>query len=339
MLVFLPGEREIREAAEALRKHHPPGVEILPLFARLSAEEQDRVFEPRSARRIVLATNVAETSLTVPGIHYVIDTGLARDQALRRAEDRPAADRADLPGGGAPARGPLRARRERHRDPPLRRGGFRGAPEFTTPEILRTSLAAVILRMPALELGSVEDFPFLDAADARHRGRLRSFFELGAIDGQNALTTLGRELARLPVDPRIGRMLLAARGREALREMVIVAARSRPGRARPPARAAAGRRPRAREVPRRHVGVPRHAQALEVVRALARRARRARVDAQARAAARDHFLSTRACANGATSTRSCSRWSPSTAAATTRARRPTSRCTGRCWPACSATSA
>ena len=129
ILVFLPGEREIREAAETLRKHHPKGTEILPLFSRLSAEEQDRVFEPASHRRIVLATNVAETSLTVPGIHFVIDTGLAR---VKRFSPRQKIDQLRIEpisqAAAQAARGTLRPRGERHRHPPLRRGGPRGAP-------------------------------------------------------------------------------------------------------------------------------------------------------------------------------------------------------------------
>ena len=225
ILVFLPGEREIREAAETLRKHHPKGAEILPLFSRLSAEEQDRVFEAAPHRRIVLATNVAETSLTVPGIHFVIDTGLARvkrfsprqkiDQLriepVSQAAARQRAGRCGRVASGVAIR--LYAEED-----------FDARPDFTTPEILRTSLASVILRMAALELGEIAAFPFLEPPSPRQiEDGYRSLFELGAIDGRRALTPLGHELAKLPVDPRIGRMLIAAREFNCLCEMVILA--------------------------------------------------------------------------------------------------------------------
>ncbi|MCM2329471.1 MAG: ATP-dependent RNA helicase HrpA, partial [Lysobacter sp.] len=226
ILVFLPGEREIREAAETLRKHHPKGAEILPLFSRLSAEEQDRVFEPASHRRIVLATNVAETSLTVPGIHYVIDTGLAR---LKRYSPRQKIDQLRIEPISQAA-----ARQRAGRCGRVASGiairlyaeeNFAARPDFTTPEILRTSLASVILRMAALELGDIAAFPFLEPPTPRQiEDGYRSLFELGAIDETRALTPLGRELARLPVDPRIGRMLVAAREHNCLCEMVILAA-------------------------------------------------------------------------------------------------------------------
>jgi len=168
MLVFLPGEREIREAAEALRKHHPGKTEILPLFARLSAEEQDRVFEPGAQRRIVLATNVAETSLTVPRIHFVIDTGLAR---VKRYSPRQKIDQLRIE--------PISQAAARHRAGRCGRVAsviairlyaeeeFTQRPEFTTPEILRTSLASVILRMAALELGPISEFPFIEPPTPR----------------------------------------------------------------------------------------------------------------------------------------------------------------------------
>ena len=226
VLVFLPGEREIREAAEVLRKHHPAKTEILPLFSRLSAEEQDRVFTRGPHRRIVLSTNVAETSLTVPGIHYVIDTGLARikrysprqkiDQLriepISQAAARQRAGRCGRVASGVAIR--LYAEKE-----------FAERPEFTTPEILRTSLASVILRMAALDLGAIQDFPFLEPPTPRQvEDGYRQLFELGAIDGERNLTDLGRELARIPVDPRVGRMLLASREFHCATEMVILAA-------------------------------------------------------------------------------------------------------------------
>ena len=161
--MFLPGEREIRETAEALRKHHPKGAEILPLYARLSFEEQERVFKPRGARRIVLATNVAETSLTVPGIRYVVDTGLARvnryswrnkveQLQIEKISRASANQRAGRCGRVAPG---ICIRLYAEDD-------YAARPEFTDPEILRSSLAAVILRMKSLRIGDVEDFPFLD---------------------------------------------------------------------------------------------------------------------------------------------------------------------------------
>ena len=226
ILVFLPGEREIREAAEALRKHHPKNMEILPLFARLSAEEQDRVFERSAHRRIVLATNVAETSLTVPGIHFVVDTGLAR---IRRYSPRQKIDQLRIEPISQAA-----ARQRAGRCGRIASGvtirlyaedEFAGRPEFTTPEILRTSLASVILRMAALELGAIVEFPFIEPPTPRQvEDGYRQLFELGAIDGNRALTPLGHELARLPVDPRIGRLLLASREFHCLAEMVILAA-------------------------------------------------------------------------------------------------------------------
>jgi ATP-dependent helicase HrpA len=226
ILVFLPGEREIREAAEALRKHHPKNTEILPLFSRLSAEEQDRVFEKGAHRRILLATNVAETSLTVPGVHFVIDTGLARvkrysprqkiDQLriepISQAAARQRAGRCGRVASGVAIR--LYDEKE-----------FLERPEFTTPEILRTSLASVILRMAALELGPIAEYPFIEPPTARQiEDGYRQLFELGAIDDARDLTPLGKELARLPVDPRIGRLLLASREFHCLSEMLIVAA-------------------------------------------------------------------------------------------------------------------
>jgi ATP-dependent helicase HrpA len=226
VLVFLPGEREIREAAEALRKHHPKHMEILPLFARLSAEEQDRVFERGPHRRIVLSTNVAETSLTVPGIHYVVDTGLAR---VKRYSPRQKIDQLRIEPVSQAA-----ARQRAGRCGRVASGvairlyaetDYTARPEYTTPEILRTSLASVILRMAALELGPVDEFPFLEAPTPRQvADGYQQLFELGAIDGERRLTKLGRELARLPVDPRIGRMLVAAREFNCAAEMVILAA-------------------------------------------------------------------------------------------------------------------
>ncbi|MEO8312671.1 MAG: ATP-dependent RNA helicase HrpA, partial [Caldimonas sp.] len=225
VLVFLPGEREIRDAAERLRKHHPPGVEVLPLFARLSQQQQDEVFAAHSARRIVLATNVAETSLTVPGIRFVIDAGTAR---IKRYSFRSKVEQLPIESISQAAANQRAGRCGRVADGICIRlydeADFAARPKFTDPEIVRSSLAGVILRMQSLNLGSVEDFPFLEAPPMRAiaDGYLL-LNELGATDGQNALTTIGRELARLPLDPRIGRMILEARGREALREVLVVA--------------------------------------------------------------------------------------------------------------------
>ena len=225
MLVFLPGEREIRETAEALRKHHPKGFEILPLYARLSFEEQERVFKSGGARRIVLATNVAETSLTVPGIRYVIDSGLARVnryswrnkveqlqvEKISRASANQRAGRCGRLGPGVCVR--LYAQED-----------YDARPEFTDPEILRSSLAAVILRMKSLRIGDVEDFPFLEPPGARMiSDGYQLLAELGAVDEHNQLTQIGWQLAKFPIDPRIARMVLAAKRENALREVLIIA--------------------------------------------------------------------------------------------------------------------
>ncbi|MFN7571274.1 MAG: ATP-dependent RNA helicase HrpA [Betaproteobacteria bacterium] len=226
VLVFLPGEREIREAAEALRKRHPPGTEILPLFARLSAEEQERVFRPGGARRIVLATNVAETSLTVPGIRYVVDTGLAR---VKRYSYRNKVEQLRVEPISQAAAQQRAGRCGRVADGICIRlydeADYARRPRFTDPEVLRSSLAAVILRMKALGLGDVREFPFVESPPARAIADGYDLLaELNAVDENNELTTIGRELARLPLDPRVGRMLLGARDAQALREVLVIAA-------------------------------------------------------------------------------------------------------------------
>ncbi|MEG1833087.1 MAG: ATP-dependent RNA helicase HrpA [Burkholderiaceae bacterium] len=226
VLVFLPGEREIREAAEALRKHHPPATEILPLYARLSAEEQERVFRPGGARRIVLATNVAETSLTVPGIRYVVDTGLAR---VKRYSYRNKVEQLQIEAISQAAANQRAGRCGRVADGICVRlydeADFNKRPKFTDPEILRSSLAAVILRMKSLRLGEVRDFPFVEAPPARAIADGYDLLaELNAVDERGALTQVGRELAKLPLDPRVGRMLLGARDQQALAEVLIIAA-------------------------------------------------------------------------------------------------------------------
>ncbi|WP_140625776.1 ATP-dependent RNA helicase HrpA [Methylibium rhizosphaerae] len=225
VLVFLPGEREIRDAAEHLRKHHPPGVEILPLFARLSQQEQDRVFESHSARRIVLATNVAETSLTVPGIRYVIDSGLARVKRysyrnkVEQLQVEPVSQAAANQRAGRCGRvsNGICIRLYDEKD-------YQGRAKFTDPEILRSSLAGVILRMKALGLGQVEDFPFLEPPPRKAIADGYALLgELNAVDDQNELTAIGRELSKLPLDPRVGRMILEARERQALSEVLVIA--------------------------------------------------------------------------------------------------------------------
>ncbi|MEK7345550.1 MAG: ATP-dependent RNA helicase HrpA [Pseudomonadota bacterium] len=230
ILIFLPGEREIREAADHLRKHlaHQPltrNAEVLPLFARLSQAEQDRIFEASNGRRIVLATNVAETSLTVPGIRYVIDAGTARVKrySLRSKVEQlmvePISQAAANQRAGRCGRvaNGICIRLYDEKD-------FAGRPRFTDPEILRSSLAGVILRMKSLHLGVVEDFPFIEAPSKRAiTDGYQLLAELGAVDDENELTPIGKELARLPLDPRVGRMILEARGREALDEVLVIA--------------------------------------------------------------------------------------------------------------------
>ncbi len=227
VLVFLPGEREIREAAEALRKApHAHDSEILPLFARQSAKEQSRVFSRSKGQRVVLATNVAETSLTVPGIRYVIDTGLAR---VKRYSVRNKVEQLQIEPVAQSAARQRAGRCGRVSDGICIRlyaeDDFNRRPSHTDPEILRASLAAVILRMSALGLGEVEDFPFLDAPPPRAvADGYQLLNELGAMDEDKRLTALGKELARLPIDPKIGRMILAARDEGCLREVLVIAA-------------------------------------------------------------------------------------------------------------------
>ncbi len=225
VLVFLTGERDIRETAEYLRKHHPPHTEVLPLYARLSAAEQQRVFAPHRGRRIVLATNVAETSITVPGIRYVVDTGWVR---LSRYSHRTKVQRLPIePVSQASAN--QRAGRCGRTGPGVcirlySEEDFADRPEFTDPEILRTNLAAVILQMKAWRLGDVEEFPFVEPPERKHvNDGYRLLQELGAVDDRRRLTRLGGDLARLPVDPRIGRMLLEAARQSCLDEVLVIA--------------------------------------------------------------------------------------------------------------------
>ncbi len=231
ILVFLPGEREIREAAEALRKHKlgtgPSGIQVLPLFARMSQADQEKIFQPSTnLRRVILATNVAETSLTVPGIRFVIDSGLARVkryswrnkveqlqiEKISQASANQRSGRCGRVGSG------ICIRLYDEMD-------FKRRPAFSDPEILRSSLASVILRMKALRLHDIEQFPFVDKptgkaiADGYH-----ILHELGALNEQNYLTAVGRTLAELPLDPKIARMILSGKEQQSLREVLIIAA-------------------------------------------------------------------------------------------------------------------
>ena len=230
ILIFLPGEREIREAADHLRKHlsHQPvmrNAEVLPLFARLSQAEQDRIFDGHTGRRIVLATNVAETSLTVPGIRYVIDAGTARvkrysfrskvEQLLVEPISQAAANQRAGRCGRVANGICIRLYDE---------ADFNSRPRFTDPEILRSSLAGVILRMKSLRLGDVAQFPFIEAPSGRAiADGYQLLSELGAVDDANELTPMGVELSKLPLDPRVGRMILEARERRALDEVLVIA--------------------------------------------------------------------------------------------------------------------
>lgn len=230
ILIFLPGEREIREAADHLRKHlaHQPlfrNAEVLPLFARLSQAEQDRIFDGHTGRRIVLATNVAETSLTVPGIRYVIDAGTAR---VKRYSFRNKVEQLMVEPISQAAANQRAGRCGRVADGICIRlydeQDFLGRPRFTDPEILRSSLAAVILRMKSLHLGTIESFAFIEPPQGRAiADGYQLLAELGAVDDDNELTPVGRSLAKLPLDPRVGRMILEAKERQALDEVLVIA--------------------------------------------------------------------------------------------------------------------
>ena len=252
ILVFLPGERDIRDTEAALLDHlkgrgrragddkgaHPGDIEILPLYARLTAAEQHRVFEPHRLRRVVLATNVAETSLTVPGIRYVIDPGLAR---ISRYSNKTKVQRLPIEPVSQASANQRAGRCGRVAEGVAIRlfsqADYVSRPRFTEPEILRTSLASVILQMASLGLGAVEDFPFLDAPDRRAvRDGVALLMEIGALaqdsgaedatpaSSQYRLTGIGRDLARLPIDPRLGRMLLEAERLGCASEVLVIVA-------------------------------------------------------------------------------------------------------------------
>ncbi|WP_408896665.1 ATP-dependent RNA helicase HrpA [Nocardioides sp. R1-1] len=252
ILVFLPGEREIRDTAEALAPltEGVRGVDVLPLFSRLSAAEQHRVFAPASSarRRVVLATNVAETSLTVPGIRYVVDTGVARISRysartkVQRLPIEPISQASANQRSGRCGRvaAGIAIRLYSEED-------FDARPEFTDPEILRTNLASVILQMTSLGLGDIERFPFVEPPDRRNiQAGTQLLEELGAVSARGELTKVGRRLARLPIDPRLGRMLLEAERLGCVRDVLVIVAalslqdpRERPGADRPAERAQA----------------------------------------------------------------------------------------------------
>ncbi|WP_225763090.1 ATP-dependent RNA helicase HrpA [Stenotrophomonas sp. Marseille-Q4652] len=226
VLLFLPGEREIRDAHQALERRKYRETEVLPLYARLSVKDQDRVFNPGPKRRLVLATNVAETSLTVPRIRYVIDPGHAR---IKRYSPRQKLDRLHIEPISQASANQRKGRCGRIAEGICYRlyseADFAARPEFTDPEIRRSSLAGVILRMLQLGLGRIEDFPFLEPPDERAvADGWQQLAELGAVDKDRKLTAIGRQMARLPVDVKLARMLVAAQQHGCLREMLVIAA-------------------------------------------------------------------------------------------------------------------
>ena len=233
ILIFMNGEREIRDTAEALQKQNLKHTEILPLFARLSAQEQNKIFHPSGLNRIVLATNVAETSLTVPGIKYVIDPGTAR---ISRYSYRTKVQRLPIEPISQASANQRKGRCGRVSEGICIRlyseEDFNSRPEFTDPEILRTNLASVILQMTALGLDDIEAFPFVDAPDKRHiQDGIKLLEELGAFEivrtksgEKRQLTAAGRQLSQFPVDPRLAKMLLSAVSQDALHEVMIIVA-------------------------------------------------------------------------------------------------------------------
>lgn len=226
VLMFLPGEREIRDAHQSLERRKYRETEVVPLYARLSAADQDRVFNPGPRRRLVLATNVAETSLTVPRIRYVVDPGYAR---VKRYSPRQKLDRLHIEPISQASANQRMGRCGRIAEGICYRlyaeADFAARPAFTDPEIRRASLSGVILRMLQLGLGRIEEFPFLEAPDERAvADGWQQLLELGAIDVERRLTAIGRQMARLPVDVKLARMLVAAQQHGCLREMIIIAA-------------------------------------------------------------------------------------------------------------------
>jgi ATP-dependent helicase HrpA len=226
VLVFLAGEREIRDTADALAERGLPGTEVLPLYSRLTAADQHRVFQPHTGRRVVLATNVAETSLTVPGIKYVVDPGTAR---ISRYSHRTKVQRLPIESVSQASARQRSGRCGRTSEGIAIRlyseADFESRPEYTDPEILRTNLASVLLQMAALGLGDVADFPFIDPPDRRAvADGIALLEELGALTADGVLTETGRALATLPLDPRIARMVVEADRRGVLEEVLVIAA-------------------------------------------------------------------------------------------------------------------
>lgn len=230
ILCFFAGERDIRDAMEAIEARRWKGVEVTPLFGRLSNQEQHRVFSPHSGRRIVLSTNIAETSLTVPGIHYVVDTGTAR---ISRYSVRTKVQRLPIENISQASANQRSGRCGRVADGIAIRlyseDDFNSRPEFTDPEILRTNLASVILRMASLRLGDINDFPFVQAPEQRSiRDGILLLHELGALtddtqaDGSPQLTQIGKDLANIPVDPRMARMLVEANTLGCLHSVMVI---------------------------------------------------------------------------------------------------------------------
>ncbi len=225
-LVFLPGERQIQESLELLKREGPGGYELLPLYSRLSTPDQERIYAPHASPRVILATNVAETSLTIPGVRFVVDSGLAR---ISRYSPRAKLQR-------LPIEPVSRASADQRKGRCGREGegicvrlyaeeDFAARPEYTEPEIRRTNLASLILQMAALGLGAPEEFPFLDPPDARLlNDGYRLLAELSAVDGERRITQLGRRMARLPVDPRLARILVEAARLGVLRECLVIVA-------------------------------------------------------------------------------------------------------------------
>ena len=225
VLIFLPGEREIRDAHQSLERRKYRQTEVLPLYARLSNQDQDRVFNPGPNRRIVLATNVAETSLTVPRIRYVVDPGFAR---VKRYSPRQKLDRLHIEPISQASANQRKGRCGRVAEGICYRlyaeADFHARPDFTDPEIRRSSLSGVILRMLQLGLGRIEDFPFLEAPDERAvADGWQQLAELGAVDGERRLTAVGKQMARLPVDVKLARMLVAAQAAGCLKPMLVIA--------------------------------------------------------------------------------------------------------------------
>jgi ATP-dependent helicase HrpA len=333
ILIFMSGEREIRDTADALNKLNLRHTEVLPLYARLSNSEQNRVFQAHSGRRIVLATNVAETS-TVPGIKYVIDPGTAR---ISRYSFRTKVQRLPIEPVSQASANQRKGRCGRVSEGICIRlyseDDFLSRPEFTDPEILRTNLASVILQMTALGLGDIAAFPFVEAPDKRNiQDGVRLLEELGAIttdEQQTAykLTPMGRQLSQLPVDPRLARMVLEAQKHGCVREAMIITS------------ALSIQDPRERPMDKQQASDEKHRRFhdkesdflafVNLWNYLASSKKRSPRTSSA-ASAGSIFSTTCACASGRISTPSCVRWSKSSACRSTASRRSIAKFTPRC---------